>query len=267
MEILDDDSVNSIKDLIICNYLMQHNMFSNLMLNEDLYNSQKEKLFQEAKHYFDKKYNVEFVPRNYDEVKNIYDLLRFMDRNISVGYIDKRGQVHYDTYKNIHTQYKLARIYEIIDKKVGTCAEQAKLIKFFLDSRNIENKVFYCSSYNGTLNKDENYENIMCQHLLVFAKYKEKWNYIEQAYSTHQGIFQFNNLTDALTEGAKEFFFWDNFELYEINDIKDGLSFVEMYDYFSSCKPIEWSGNNVKDFRVNYKEANNLYSTELCSKK
>ena len=60
---------------------------------------------------------------------------------------------------------------------VGTCIEQAKMIKFFFDRKGIKNKVYCHRSYET----EENYDKEVKMHCFVLFYYDNSWYHFEHS--------------------------------------------------------------------------------------
>ena len=61
-------------------------------------------------------------------------------------------------------------------------------------------------------------------------------------------------MLNSLTESSSRYFYWDNFEIYELNSMPICASMVDLYDFAKTQKQVSWKGNTIKDFIVCYDE-------------
>lgn len=90
-----------------------------------------------------------------NDIKSPEELLKWMNKNISYGYMRKDGTYHkgdleskeegYDFFKN----YILQSPQELIKSKYGVCWDQAELQRFIFDKLNIKNYVIYMIQNNS----------------------------------------------------------------------------------------------------------------------
>lgn len=164
----------------------------------------------------------------FQSLKSARDLMDFMDMNIEYGWIDKSLEKHFNTLKDFREKYRISSITEILESGVGTCIEQAKLIKFFFDKIGLENKL-YC--YRG-FESEENFDKEVRMHCIVLFKYNESWYHFEHSNRMKRGIHKYESVSKAIeeiTSGYKDD--GDIRELTEIDSIPDHLTFKEFNQF------------------------------------
>ena len=172
----------------------------------------------------------------FNDVKTPQELMDYMDINIKYGWIERNGKIHISNLKGFRENYRISSIDEIIKTGLGTCIEQAKIIKFFFDKMGIENKIYCHRSYET----EENFDKEVRMHCFVLFKYKDNWYHFEHANRPKRGIHKYNSVEDAikrLTDGYEEH--GDIRKLTEIDCIPDGLTFKEFNQFvnkFDNCK-------------------------------
>ena len=149
--------------------------------------------------------------------------MEFMDRNIAYGWIDVDGGMHLNNLSNLEENYKTSSIGGILNSGVGTCIEQAQLIKNFFDANGFENKLF-CSR-----TKNEEDKNRM--HCFVLFKNNNIWYHFEHSDHKRKGIHPYTSVDDALNDISE----YKNSEIIEIPDIPANLTFKEFNKYVNSC--------------------------------
>jgi len=209
-----------------------------------------EPLFLKAKVFYDKKYDVKTIPDKVADIKNAADVLRFLDKNMAIGYLSKDGNVFINRYEGIHTNYKLQTPKQALTTHVGTCAEYAGLLKYILHKQGIESKIFYFANYDE-LRRENNYEDLS-SHFVVFFNHKGKWINLEAANQTCLGIKKFKNLSDGLTFKAKQMYYRKNLDVFEVENLPFGCDYVELHDACSKEKKINFTGNDARDLRIEY---------------
>ena len=160
---------------------------------------------------------------SFDELQTPQDLINWMDANISYGWLDKDRNIHYNDTSDARYKHITASIDEILKSGVGTCIEQGKLIKYFLDKHNIENKVF-CNRRYETTDEDQK----IYLHCLVFFKMNDKWYNIEHSNTEKRGIREYDTLDEAVRSSIKGN---DGRVISCIDDLPEGLSFFEFNQY------------------------------------
>ena len=59
-----------------------------------------------------------------DEIKDSYEFLEYMNKEIRYGWLDPDDKEHIDTMENFRPLYRILSIQEIMNHKLGTCIEQ-----------------------------------------------------------------------------------------------------------------------------------------------
>lgn len=172
----------------------------------------------------------------FDKVKTPNELMDFMDINIEYGWVDNQGNKHINNLKDFRENYQIMPIDEMLNTGLGTCIEQAKMIKFFFDKIGLENKVYCHRSYET----EENFDKEVRMHCFVLFKYNDTWYHFEHANRPKRGIHKYDSVSKAIqeiTSGYKEQ--GDIRRLTEIESIPDGLTFKEFNQFvneFDNCK-------------------------------
>ena len=114
----------------------------------------------------------------------------------------------------------------MLDTGLGTCIEQAKMIKFFFDEMNMENKLFCHRTYET----EENYDKDVKMHCFVLFKDNDKWYHFEHSMTPIKGIHEYDSLQEALDNITSK---WKKNErtLAEIDSIPEGLSYREFNEF------------------------------------
>lgn len=149
-----------------------------------------------------------------------------MNANITYGWLDKDNNKHINNLKGLRENYRISSIDEIIETGLGTCIEQAKLIKYILDRLGLEPKV-YCHRVYET---SENFDKDVIMHCFVLYKQNGNWYYFEHSNPDTRGIHKFNTLEEAI-ESATNKKNKSIRTLTEISDFPDGLTFYEFNKY------------------------------------
>ena len=161
-------------------------------------------------------------------LKSLEELMMFMDRNITYGWVDDNHGLHINNLKGFRDNYHVNSIFEILDTGLATCIGQAKLIHEFFEQRGIDNKL-YCYRTCEDSKIDENI------HMHCFVLYKEGdfWYHFKHSNTLKKGIHKYFDVDGALKDITSEF---ENRELIEIPDIPEGLSFQWFNQYVTQFK-------------------------------
>ena len=164
----------------------------------------------------------------FDDVKTANDLMDFMNINIEYGWVDKQGNKHINNLKGFRENYRISPIDEMLETGLGTCIEQAKMIKHFFDKMGIENKLYCHRSYEN----EENFDKDVRMHCFVLFKYNDNWYHFEHSNRPKRGIHKYESIESAIqeiTSGFEEH--GDIRKLTEIDSIPSGLTFKEFNDF------------------------------------
>lgn len=166
----------------------------------------------------------------FEDLKSYSQLMDYMDTNIEYGWIDKFGEKHLNNLKNFREIYRISSIDEIIQMGLGTCIEQAKLIKYFFDKIGLENKL-YCYRKFET---EKNYDKQVKMHCFVLFFDKDNWYRFEHAIPDIRGIHKYDSLEDAIKAEIDRHEDSDIRKLVEIPDIPDGLTFMQFNQFLNT---------------------------------
>ena len=165
---------------------------------------------------------TEFLKLNSDT-----DLMNFMNQNITYGWKDCNQGLHFNNLKGFRESYRISSINEMLETGLGTCIEQAKLIKSFFDKIGLENKI-YCHRRYET---EENADNEVRMHCFVLFKYNDYWYHFEHSNRPKRGIHKYESVELAIKDITSGFEITDIRKLTEISEIPDGLTFKEFNEY------------------------------------
>lgn len=164
----------------------------------------------------------------FEDIKTPRGLMDYMNINIKYGWIDKQGYKHLNNLKGFRENYRISSLDEIINTGLGTCIEQAKMMKEFFDKNGYENKLFCHRSYET----EENFDKEVKMHCIMLFKDNDTWYHFEHSNTSKRGIHKYNSVEEALeniTRWHKEH--GDIRKLTEIDSIPDGLSFKEFNQF------------------------------------
>lgn len=165
---------------------------------------------------------------NFYEIKTPEELMTFMNINIEYGWVDKIGEKHLNNLRGFRENYRISSIDEMINTGLGTCIEQAKMIKDFFDRMSIENKLYCHRSYET----EENFNKEVRMHCFVLFNYNGSWYHFEHSNRPKRGIHKYESVESAIeeiTSGFEEH--GDIRKLTEIDSIPDGLTFKEFNNF------------------------------------
>lgn len=160
----------------------------------------------------------------YEKVKTPRDLMNFMDKNIEYGWVDINNELHLNNLINLESLYKTNSINQILTSGVGTCVEQAKLIKNFFDAHGYENKLF-CSK---EIDKDNKYN----MHCFVLYKDGSRWYHFEHSNDKQKGIHLYTSIDDALDNIVED----KNLKIIQLPDIPTDLTFKQLNTFINSSE-------------------------------
>ena len=174
---------------------------------------------------------IEKSKRDYSRISTPEELMKYMDNNISYGWIDKNGDRHFIELNGLRENYRISTLDETIECGLGTCIEQANMIKSFFDRIGLETKVFCHRTYET----EDNFDNDVHMHCLVFYKDGDKWYHFEHSNQGEIGIHEYDSYEDGLNKRLKHFEAkGDIRSLTEIPELPSGLSFKEFNEYINS---------------------------------
>lgn len=173
---------------------------------------------------------------SFNDINNPKELMDFMDINIKYGWIDKYGEKHLSNIKGFRENYRISPINEILETGLGTCIEQAKIIKSFFDRIGLENKLYCHRSYET----EEDFHKEVRMHCFVLFKYNDSWYHFEHSNRLKRGIHKYGTIDSAILNipsGFEEQ--GDNRKLTEIDSIPDYLTFKEFNNYVNDYDNVE----------------------------
>lgn len=164
---------------------------------------------------------------DYLSIKNVNELMEFMNNNITYGWLDKNGRKHLNNLKGFRENYHISSIKEILRSGLGTCIEQAKMIKSTFDMLGIESKLYCHRSYEN----EENFNKEVRMHCFLLFKEGDNWYHFEHSNRPKRGIHKYKNIDEAINSITSGYEENDIRLLTEIPDIPDGLTFMEFNGY------------------------------------
>ena len=173
---------------------------------------------------------------DFNNLKTPEELMEYMNEFIQYGWIGKDGSIHINELKGLRELYKISSIDEMIDKGVGTCVEQANMIKTALERMGFETRIFCHRSSES----EQIIENDVHMHCLVYFKNNDKWYHFEHSNQSQRGIYEYNTLEEGVEARVKRF--EDKGEIRKMTEIPYipvGLSFGEFNQFVNQFDEIK----------------------------
>lgn len=131
-----------------------------------------------------------------EEIGTPEDIFSWMEENIQYGWLDRDGNRHIDEMKNFRRLYRTMSMEEILREKIGTCIEQAWLIKVLLDRISVENKMFCCRVFESEDFDDMDEDEHM--HCFVLFFRDGRCFHLEHPAYKNKGIHEYATEQEAL---------------------------------------------------------------------
>lgn len=173
---------------------------------------------------------------DYNTLKTPEELMEYMNEFIQYGWEDIDGNIHINELKGLREKYIIISIEEMIYKGVGTCVEQANMIKTALDRMGYETKIFCHRSSES----EQIVENDVHMHCLVYFKNNDKWYHFEHSNFQCRGIHEYNTLEEGINNRIKTFEEKGEYrKMTEIPFIPVGLTFGEFNKFVNQYDDIK----------------------------
>ncbi len=131
-----------------------------------------------------------------DKINSPYELLNFMSKNITYGYLGKSGRVYHwndaDFDDEWFDDYILQSEEDILRTLSGNCWDQVELERYWFVKNNYEIKTIY---QMVKLDYNNNYPT---HSFLIFRDKEGLWNWFENSDSENRGIHQFLSFDELL---------------------------------------------------------------------
>lgn len=191
--------------------------------------------------HFNQQFYVDELVTDTDNIETPSELMDYMNKNIIYGWVDTENKQHIGNLKGIRECYRINSLDTTLSLQIGTCIEQAKFIRYFLERMGFKTKLYCRRRYENEENPDEDVK----MHCFVLFEYKGNWYHFEHSNFPKRGIHEYSNLEefieDALDLNDKD----DIRVLTEIPDIPDGLTFLEFNRYVNSFEPVSLENKKV----------------------
>ena len=156
----------------------------------------------------------------YDDIKTPKDLLEYMSKNITYGFIGK-SKKRYEGLKEGLDEYIVQSAEEVLESNIGTCWDQVELERDWFSNHNYIFKTLF-------LGFNVDYENTYPTHTFLLYENDNKWYWFENAWEDERGIHEFNSFNDALNHVKDQHFLYAQKRYKLDSSLKEKL---ECYDY------------------------------------
>jgi len=124
------------------------------------------------------------------------ELLDWLDRQVSYGWLDAGGQVHRGAMRGFRRSYRTASAEEALAAGVGTCIEQVWLLHLALDQVGIPNRMYCCRIFEpddyGNLEEEEH------MHCFVLCQWEGETLHMEHPNIDRAGIYPYPDEATAV---------------------------------------------------------------------
>jgi len=153
-------------------------------------------------------------------------------KEIGYGWVEPNGVKHFKSKQNYFKEfYRIMPIDKILEYKVGTCFESAKLTAHFLKEKGIPSKS-YMINYTDP--------NKLAKHTFTVCNDEEHYYLVESSWVNEK--IEFDNLNDLITSVIKRYprmYKIENLDMslvhvYEIDEIPDLMSLDEFVNFASN---------------------------------
>ncbi len=133
----------------------------------------------------------------YKDIKTPEELLKFMEENITYGFITKNGKKYTDPsskvwQKDWYSKCIVQTGKEVLKTKIGTCWDQVELERLWFKEHNYSFKTIFMIFSSNKIN------NLPTHTFLIYKK-ANKYYWFEHAFYINKGIHQFNSYKEAIT--------------------------------------------------------------------
>ncbi len=174
----------------------------------------------------------------FDYIKNPEELLIYMDKNITYGFLGKNGKKYLDA--NSDNWYEECLVQcgkEVIKSGIGTCYDQTELERLWFEKNNYIFKTIFAWFEVGR-------ENDFPTHAFLIYKNNNKWYWFEHAFFDLEGIHEFNAEKEAINYFKEKHFEYaksncrdlldsdkDKLVLYEYSKLKNSVGVQEYFNH------------------------------------
>ena len=130
-----------------------------------------------------------------DDIKNPEELLKFMDKNITYGFVGKNGKKYSNLYSpewnDWYDECFVQNGEEVLESKIGTCWDQVELERLWFEKNGYNFKTIFARF-------EVNRENDLPTHTFLIYKDNNKWYWFEHAFEACKGIRGFDTEEEAI---------------------------------------------------------------------
>lgn len=182
----------------------------------------------------------------YNEIKTPEDLLKFMEENITYGFVSKNNKIYDDPNSEEWNNdwYHECIVQDggcLLETKYGTCWDQVELERKWFSENNYNFKTIF-------LWFEVNKPNNLPTHTFLIYEKNNKYYWFEHAYFNYKGIHEFNS-EEQLIEYVK-----DKQLEYAIETNRATLEDKKYITYYEYDKPLK--NLNVDDY-ISHVTSNN----------
>jgi hypothetical protein len=130
------------------------------------------------------------------------ELLEYMDKNFSYGYLDKNNNIHNysdkDFNDNWYELYILEDYDDVLRTKIGNCYDMVEFEREWFERNNYEVETYYEIVSLP-------YENIYPSHAFLVYKHNDNYYHFEYSDFNNRGIHGYDNVNDLLESQYKSY--------------------------------------------------------------
>ena len=174
-----------------------------------------------------------------DNIKSPEELLEYMNKNITYGFVDKDGNKYFDTNSKAWNKYIIQNGEEVLKSKTGTCWDQVELERLWFERNNYNFKTIFIWF-------ELNHENNLPTHTFLIYEKDNKYYWFEHAFEKYKGIHKFESEKEAIeyVKDKQVEYVGNNINkqsliAYEYSKPKDNLSTEKYLEHVTSKKYIK----------------------------
>ena len=182
----------------------------------------------------------------FNKIKTPEELLKYMDNNITYGFVGRNGKKYYDMFSkewdDWYNEYFVQTGEELIESKTGTCWDQVELERLWFEKNNYNYKTIFTWF-------EVNRPNNLPTHTFLIYESDGKYYWFEHADESNKGIHEFETEEDAINYLKEKQFLYaynnkydikkeekDCFTAYEYTKPNDHLGVDEYINHVTSKK-------------------------------
>lgn len=220
---------------LVVRYIVEHdNDIISLLNDGQKIKDLESHILKDCIDYYDDYFQANKIKQSFYDIETPNQLMDYMNKNIVYGWLDNQNIGHVENLKGFRENYRISSLDEILSTKLGTCIEQAKLIKNFFDRIGLENKLYCYRRYET----EENFDSEVRMHCFVLFYFQDKWYHFEHSNSNKRGIHEYDSIESAIKAEIDRHDETDIRVLTEIPNIPDGLTFKQFNEYVNTFEPI-----------------------------